>query len=122
MPYFLLIDILGTGTIIKVIKPTLMKTLQMFGASDDLIEVSGIKGADEFNIVKDGPYITSFNISGKIRIHAIYDGCWSFAPGQVDEDIPLPNWPIRIKQSEEKDYSTLLEIDVPDDSYISLEH
>ena len=99
-----------------------MKTLQMFGASDDLIEISGIKGADEFNIVEDGPYIASFNISGKIRIHVIYDGCWCFAPGQVDEDIPLPDWPIRIKQSKEKEYSTLLEIDVPDDSYISLEH
>jgi len=92
-----------------------MQTATFYGSSDDLIEIGGVKGADEFNIIEDGPHIATFNLGGKMRVHAIYDGCWSFAVGQVDEEIALPNWPIRIKQSEENDYSTSLEIDVPDD-------
>ena len=97
-----------------------MKTASFYGASDDLIEIAGVPGADEFNICKDGPYIATFNLGGKVRIHAFYDGCWSFAVGQVDEDIPLPDWPIRITQHE-KGYSTQLEIDVPDDTKVFLE-
>ena len=92
-----------------------MKTAKFYGASDDLIEVEGVKGADEFNVVAAGPHIASFNLGGKMRIHALYDGCWSFAVSQVDEEIPLPDWPIRISQSKDSKYSTCLEVDVPDD-------
>lgn len=93
-----------------------MKTLSMFGASDDLIEASGVFGAREFYATgTDGTYMGSFNLGGKMRIHALYDGCWSFAVGQVDEEIPLPDWPIRIGRAPECAYSTLLEINVPDD-------
>jgi hypothetical protein len=92
-----------------------MQTATFYGSSDDLIEIGGVKGADEFNIIEDGPYIATFNLGGKMRIHCLYDGCWSFAVGQVDEEIPLPDWPVRVKQSGENGYSTQLEIDVPDD-------
>lgn len=93
-----------------------MKTFSMYGASDDLIEASGVRGAKEFYSLEDGTYHGSFNLGGKMRIHAIYDGCWSFAVGQIDEEIPLPDWPIRIGRTPECAYSTLLEIDVPDDA------
>lgn len=96
-----------------------MQTAIFYGASDDLIEVEGIKGADEFNIVADGPWIATFGIGGKLVVHALYDGCWSFAVGQEDESIPLPDWPIRIKQHE-KAYSVRLEIDCPDDVKVRL--
>jgi len=89
-----------------------MQTAKFYGASDDLIEVEGIKGGNEFNVIADGPHMASFNLGGKMRVHAIYDGCWSFAPAMVDESIPLPDWPIRVKQ---EGYTTVLEIDVPDD-------
>ena len=91
-----------------------MQTAIFYGSSDDLIEIEGVMGGDEFNIIKDGPYIATFNLGGKMRVHALYDGCWSFAIGQVDEDISLPDWPFRITQHE-RGYSTQLEIDVPDD-------
>ena len=94
-----------------------MQKAQFYGSSDDLIEISGVKGGDEYTISSDetnGKTITSFNLGGQMRIHVIYDGCWSFAVGQVDEDIKLPDWPIRISQSKENGYSTCLEIDVPD--------
>lgn len=92
-----------------------MQTAVFYGASDDLIEIEGVKGGNEFGIFKVGPYIAAFNLGGKMRIHSIYDGCWSFAVGQVDEEIPLPDWPIRIKWPGGRGYSTRLEIDVPDD-------
>lgn len=88
-----------------------MKTAKFYGASDDLIEVEGIRGADEFNVYGDGPHMARFNLGGMMRIHAIYDGCWSFAVGMVDEEIPLPDWPVRLTS---EGYSMVLEIDVPD--------
>lgn len=93
-----------------------MKTFTIYGASDDLIEIGGVPGADEFYAqqLRGCPVMGSFVLGGKMRVRAIYDGCWSFAVGQVDEDIPLPEWPIRVSQHE-RGYSTLLEIDVPDD-------
>jgi hypothetical protein len=98
-----------------------MQTAKFYGASDDLIEVEGVKGADEFTALADGPFAAVFNLGGKMRVYAIYDGCWMFAVGQVDEDIPLPNWPVRIKQHPETKYTVLLEIDVPDDVKLFVE-
>lgn len=119
-----------------------MKTLQVYGASDDLIEFSGIEGADEFDICDhpNSPYVATFAVDKQLKIHVLYDGRWSFAVGQYDKDIPLPNWPIRISTKymysnkhrramldqfpEDKEvdrcYSTLLEIDVPDDAKLKL--
>lgn len=94
-----------------------MQTAVFYGASDDLIEVEGVKGGDEFGAYRsDGSrYHGSFNLGGLMRVHAIYDGCWSFAVGQVDEDIPLPDWPVRVRWPGGRGYSTRLEVDVPDD-------
>lgn len=90
-----------------------MQTAIFSGASDDLIEIEGVKGADEFNVIADGPYIAAFNLGGQMRVHAIYDGCWSFAVGQVDEDVQLPDWPVRLSMQPGVAHSTRLEIDVP---------
>ena len=98
-----------------------MRTLTIYGASDDLIEMEGVPGADEFGAWGNGEggIRGSFVLGGQMRILAIYGkrGCWSFALGQVDEGIPFPDWPIRIKQNlirGEVGYSTQVEIDVPD--------
>jgi hypothetical protein len=91
-----------------------MQTAAFYGSSDDLIEVEGVKGGDEFGAYSGAGILHGmFNVGGKMRVYAIYDGCWMFAVGQVAEDIALPDWPVRIKQQHE--YSTRLEIDVPDD-------
>jgi len=94
-----------------------MQTAVFYGASDDLIEVEGVKGADEFGAYVGGAagIHATFNVGGKLRVHAIYDGCWCFAVGQVDEDIALPDWPLRIGMQPGTPYSTRLEIKVPDD-------
>ena len=97
-----------------------MKVCTIYGSSDDLIEIGGVEGAGEFNIISDDLCIASFVLGNKMRIRALYDGCWSFAVGQVDEDIELPEWPVKISQAE-NGYSTLLEIKVPDDVKIRRE-
>lgn len=93
--------------------------MKMYGASDDLIEVEGIPGSDEFEADGGNDLLMgSFVVGGVIRVRAIYDGCWSFSVGQVDEDVPLPEWPISLGQHPECDYSALLEIEVPDHTTI----
>lgn len=95
------------------------QTATFYGASDDLIEVEGVKGGDEFSAsAGDGLVQAKFNLGGKMRVYAIYDGCWMFAVGQVDEEIALPDWPVRTTQKlkgKKCGYTTLMEIDVPDD-------
>lgn len=92
-----------------------MKTLIMYGASDDLIEFEGIPGADGFPAYSDSDLKDSFIVGGVLKIYAIYDGCWHFSIGPVDEDILLPEWPIRYKMHE-NGYSVQIEIDVPDNT------
>jgi hypothetical protein len=98
-----------------------MQIATFYGSSDDLVEVAGVSGADEFNVNSDLTPAITFNLGGQMRVHAFYDGCWSFAVGQVDEDLPLPLWPLRIEQSPENNYSTQLTIECPDDVQLFIE-
>ncbi len=103
-----------------------LQKLQVYGCSDDLIEFSGIEGADEFpGYCSDKePNINGvFGIKGFLRIYAIYSdvGCWCFAVGLWDDGVPLPDWPMKISahpvvppHNDGAPYSTLLEIEVPD--------
>lgn len=106
-----------------------MKTLRMYGASDDLIEVEGIEGEDEYNRYnkEPWPYVTTFVVMSPqqflgLEIHVLYAGGWSFAV-QPTEDTEgdycdFPEWPIRRTWGGGRGYSELLEIDVPDDATI----
>ena len=96
-----------------------MQTAKFYGHSDDLIEVKGVKGADEFSL---SPILRSeavdigqpFVLGGQMKIYAIYDGCWHFSIGPVDKDVPIPDWPVRYTLHKQG-YSAQMEIDVPDD-------
>ena len=95
-----------------------MKTLRIYGASDDLIETEGLPGCDEFNVIQDGPHIATLQVYSTgagcgFSIHAIYDGCWSFAIGQTSEDDEIPDWPVRLSWA---GYTQTIEIDCPDDA------
>lgn len=91
--------------------------IRIYGASDDCIEVEGCKGADEFNSYERASMwhgdLRAPN-GDTMRAHALYDGCWSIALGQADEDKPFPAWPITIAQHRSLPYSTVAEIDAPD--------
>ncbi len=99
-----------------------MKTLTVYGASDDLIEADGIPGADEFYWRQSGTntLILVQDRKPKLYIHCFYGyknitACWCFAVSPIDEDEPLPDWDIRITRSPIKAYSALLTMTVPDD-------
>lgn len=94
--------------------------ITIYGASDDLVEVEGCEGADEFNaddwfgdlIAPDG---------SRMRVVAEYKahGCWLVGVVQVDEKYQLPGWPVTITQApamnpDNPGYSVLLSIDAPE--------
>lgn len=108
-----------------------MPTIHFEGASDDIVTVAGpcyYKG----KVHTDGEEWSAYAehllakrivlVDGEgvilLRVYAIYDGCWTFAVGMVDEDVLLPDWPIRVLPgAENAAYSIALEIDVPDGVY-----
>ena len=100
-----------------------MAKFVMYGAGDDLVEAEGVPGADEFGCYgQDGAVNASFVLTGPdgiMRILAMYapakTACWAFAPMQFDEDVPFPDWPLRIHSGEPAlGYSTVLEVEVPE--------
>lgn len=99
-----------------------MKTLTIYGHSDDLIETSGLPGCDEFDVYGNNPYhgaLTIKSSESEIRVHCIYDGHWCFAIGPLDGDYDkMPNWPIRRTWAANNPYSETVEIDCPDDAVL----
>lgn len=106
-----------------------MKTLSMYGASDDLIEIEGIEGADEYypNVTGKDPYMAAFTVKSASQplgliIHVIYGGGWCFAVQPTEDSdgdwCEFPDWPIRRRWGGGNGYSELLEIDVPDDAVV----
>jgi hypothetical protein len=92
--------------------------IRIYGASDDLIEVEGCEGADEFNTYERGPVMWRGDLRAPtgdaMRAYAPYDGCWSIALGQANDDGPIPSWPITIAPAPDTSYSTMAEVDAPD--------
>ena len=106
------------------------KTINIYGASDDLIEVEGAHtNVDEEGNETDGEFdayggsnvIVGFlDIAKRVRVACIYNGVWSFAPGAHfanahtadDESLPV-GWSFRITQHPQVGYSALLEITLP---------
>jgi len=98
-----------------------IKTLTFSGHSDDNVCIRTtqhlpgkvVGNSNEYGCFKAGAGIVmaTFVIEKAMQVICLYDGCWSFAVGQVDEDIPLPEWPVRLKGS--KGYTSFLEITVP---------
>jgi hypothetical protein len=112
-------------------------SITIYGASDDLVEVDGAVGAspEEYNVYGNGksslmwhadfiaPDPADESPAGRIRVHAIYDGCWHFSVGQADEVYQLPAWPVTITQAPAigggPGYSALLTIDAPEGTRIA---
>jgi hypothetical protein len=94
--------------------------ITIYGASDDLVEVDGCEGADEFGVDRwHGDLIAPDG--SQMRVHCWYgdNGCWQVGVGQVDEDVQLPAWPVTITQApamnpDNPGYSALLTIDAPE--------
>lgn len=77
------------------------------GASDNLVHTSSDAFNEEF-YAYDGAIL---NVGGKLRVHVIYDGTWSFAVSMIEEGFLLPYWHITTVNSNMNDYTTALRID-----------
>lgn len=95
--------------------------ITIYGASDDLVEVSGCEGANEFNADRWQGDLIAPGGTEQMRVHCWYDddGCWQVGVGQVLEDVQLPAWPVTITQApamnpDNPGYSALLSVDAPE--------
>lgn len=98
--------------------------ITIYGASDDLVEVDGCEGADEFGAF--GSQVHQLNWHGDLiapdgaamRVMGWYGpgGCWLFGVGQVDADKAFPGWPVSVGPggADTCAYSVVLTIDAPD--------
>jgi hypothetical protein len=96
--------------------------IRFYGSSDDNVcfSITDPKGKvthDEWGCYQSGDdkeihlvaRVTTIGGSKGCLVRAIYDGCWSFAVGMLEEGRTLPVWQFRLGQ--EHEYSVALEID-----------
>lgn len=92
--------------------------ITIYGAGDDGVVVQTPDSTEEYDVYS-GLWRADLIAPGgeAMQVHVISmptgDGVWHVAVGQVDESIPLPDWPLRIVQSE-RPYSVAALIDAPD--------
>lgn len=103
-----------------------MAVLTVYGASDDLVEIDGIEGADEFSVPSDGHWsgvLTAPNGDTAILYVDYRDnGTWTVALGQWEEEYDLPEWAVKITVNKDLcRYSTYAEIVVPDGTKITVQ-
>lgn len=101
-----------------------MATVTIYGASDDLVEVYGIEGADEFTLGNNDSW-TGVLEGPKGETAVVYvdyrqNGCWTVALGLWEEGFPLPEWPVQFTYNPDKgnDYGVFASIEVPDGTTI----
>lgn len=95
--------------------------ITIYGASDDLVEVDGCEGADEFPSDDWSGVLVGPDGVQQMRVYCRYEsnGCWSVGAVQIDEQYQLPEWPVTITQApamnpDNPGYSALLTIDAPE--------
>jgi len=94
------------------------------GASDDLVEIDGAPGADEFNVYDQHGYAGTWQIKSagdldpKINLYvdAYYRGTWSFAARMVEEGAAFPEDLMILTTTNDTidDYTTMMWIDTKD--------
>jgi hypothetical protein len=100
-----------------------MKSIKIYGASDDLIEIDGdCKGCEEYATGGEGPLMGKISLkSGDdyVVIFCIYAGSWAFAVCPQDGDCDRMPWDVFYSFGRDSAYSQTLEISVPDDCVVS---
>lgn len=100
-----------------------MAELTVFGASDDLVEVSGIDGADEFSAPGNSRWTGVLEApngeTALLYVDYRKNGTWTAALGLFEEGYKLPSWPVKVETNELNDYSTFTTITVPDGTKIT---
>jgi hypothetical protein len=99
--------------------------ITFYGASDDLVEVAGCAGADEFYVASTPSGAVCWHgdlvaplATEQMRVSAFIgeDGCWHLALGQPLESVPFPAWPASFRQGtqHEAEYSVVLTVSAPE--------
>ena len=98
------------------------KTLKFYGASDDLFEVEGAIREEIYCYHKPGIYHLK-SAEGEVLVMATYteEGCWAIGLCQIEEDAPVPSWPVTYSMHE-RGYSVQLTMEVPDDTQLVMEN
>ena len=102
-----------------------MKSIKIYGASDDLIEIEGsCKGCDEYGTGGSGPLMGKITLSSGddvVMIYCIYVGSWAFAVCPQSGDYDRMPWDVVYSFGSDTSYSQTLDISVPDDCEVSFE-
>ena len=102
------------------------RTLKFYGVSDDLFECEGTRPGDgepdEIGCYDSDCVLEIKDSKGNgLRIVGRYavaeNGCWAIAIAQMDEDLDLPDWPMKFGVGG-RGYSVLLTIEAPDDARV----
>jgi hypothetical protein len=94
------------------------------GASDDLIQVEGCEGADEFYLSSAGGWqgdLVGPDPADQLRVWCWLDddsGAWQVGVGQVLEAVPMASWPVKFSQ-DPNGYSARLTIEAPEGTRIT---
>jgi hypothetical protein len=103
------------------------RTLTFYGASDDLFECDDSAGRDTEEI---GAYNTvpAYEVKtpdgAGLQVIGVYasgdmkNAVWASGIAPLDEDVPIPAWPVRFALGR-RGYSAALIIEVPDDAKCS---
>ena len=98
------------------------RQIEFYGSSDDLFEIDGSRGSEPDEIgCFDRPAAVRVSTEREgLVVVANYApisglGCWTIGISPIDEDIPLPSWPMTWRT---EGYSTLLTLEAPDDALI----
>ena len=99
-----------------------MKRLKFEGCSDDTFGEYGVTHQDVDNCASMEPIqcIVDCGENGRLMAIGQYskascnNGCWMIGVSKVDECDNFPDWEMHLGQSEETEYSMLLQIDLPD--------
>jgi len=98
-----------------------MATLEIYGASDDLVEISGIEGADEYNCDGSWRGVIEAPDGSTANVYVDYrdNGCWTVSLGLFEEEFHLPTWEVSTAFDPAVcRYSTIATIQVPEGTTI----
>lgn len=97
-----------------------MAKVLISGASDDLVEIEGIEGADEFSLGTGNGWTGILEApngeTALVYVDYRQGGTWTVALGQFEEDYKLPAWPHSFVA--DGGYSVVATIEVPDGTTI----
>jgi hypothetical protein len=103
-----------------------MKTIRIYGASDDLLEIDGeLPGCGEYDCWEKTAQVEVVSPNGRLLVVGGYGaagqtvGGWWFSPLFDDEDARAPEWECRV-DLQARPYSVVLEIDAPEDAVVEV--